>query len=88
MKQENGNPAKIVVDFIKPKKGKVGAYYQMEEKLYKKIHQARIDAGRMQSWVLFSRMAPSGTEADYNFITFNGYCDKGGDWDGKFVQLP
>jgi hypothetical protein len=86
LKAENGNPAKIVVDYLKPKKGKAGAYFQMEEKFYKKIHQARIDAGKMQSWVLFSRLAPSGTEADYNAITFNGYSDKDGGWDGKFVQ--
>jgi hypothetical protein len=86
LKPENGNPAKLVVDYMKPKKGKVGAYFQMEETFYKKIHQARINAGKMQSWVLFSRLAPGGTEAEYNAITFNGYSDKAGDWDGKFVQ--
>jgi hypothetical protein len=86
LKEESGDPAKIVVDFMKVKKGKGSAYYQMEDKLYKKIHQARIDAGKMQSWVLFSRMVPGGTEADFNFVTFNGYSDKQGGWDKRFVQ--
>jgi len=86
MKARNGNPAKLVVQFLKPKHGKAGDYREMEESVYKKVHQARMDAGQMQSWVLFRRFLPSGAEADFHYVTFSGYGDQSGGWDETFAQ--
>lgn len=86
MKARNGNPARLVVQFLKPKNGKAAEYRETEEFVYKKVHQARMDAGQMQSWVLFRRFSPSGAEADFNYVTFSGYADERGGWDEAFAQ--
>jgi hypothetical protein len=58
----------------------------MEKYFYKTIHEARISAGQMHSWVLFSRVVPAGTDADFDFVTFNGYAENGGKWDEEIVR--
>lgn len=66
----------IALDFMKPNAGKAGDYYDMEKNVYTKLQQARVDKGQMRNWYFMSRMFPSGTEAEYDFVTMNIYEDK------------
>jgi len=79
-------PSIIQVDFIKPKPKKYRDYYGMERNLYQKIHKARIDAGQMKSWYFLSRMLPGGADNEFDFVTLNGFPEKGGAWDNKVAQ--
>ena len=65
-----------VINFMKPKPGKVGDYYKMEKEIWSKLHKARVDAGLMDGWFFLSRMFPSGYDADYDYITVDIFADK------------
>jgi hypothetical protein len=82
-----GDPSSYVwVQFMKPKEGKSGAYYTMEKDSYTKVHQARIKAGQMKNWHFLSRLFPSGTDSDFDFITINVFAEKDWKWDTKIVE--
>ncbi len=82
-------PGYIVVDYMKAKPGKLAAYYDLESKVFKKVQQARVDAGQLQAWFFVSRMFPSGTDAEFDFLTVNEYADQESsrkDYDMKTIQ--
>lgn len=66
----------IYVDFMKVVPGKADAYYQAEKEVFRKAHQVRVDGGDMKAWFFLSRAFPSGHDADYDFITVNGFASK------------
>lgn len=61
------------VDYMKVEQGKESDYVQLERNFWKKIHAERLKAGIIVSWGLWAVDFPSGTEADYNFVTVNMY---------------
>ena len=78
-----------IINFMKPKPGKTGAYFDMEKNLFTKVHQARLDAGLLDGWYFLSRTFPHGSDAEYDFITVDLYPDKATSekaWDGKIIE--
>jgi hypothetical protein len=71
-----GNPVKLDIQFFAAMKGRDADYLQLEEQVTRKTQQARIDAGQAQSWMLFRRLAPAGSEVGHNYITFTGYHER------------
>ena len=62
----------FAVDYMKVKPSNFGDYEKLE-KVWKKIHKARIKAGTLDGW-FFDRIAsPAGTNAEYDYITVNRY---------------
>jgi hypothetical protein len=82
-----GDPSSYVwVQFMKPKEGKRSEYSKMEKDTYTKIHQARIKAGEMKNWHFMSRVFPSGTDSDFEFVTINVFPQKNWKWNNKIVE--
>ncbi len=82
-----GDPSTYVyVQFMKPKEGKGAVYYEMEKDSYTKVHQARIKAGEMKNWHFVSRLFPSGTDSQYDFVTINVFAQKDWRWNPKTVE--
>jgi hypothetical protein len=59
----------IHVNFMKTPNGKEEEYVKMEREIFKPIHAADVASGGREDWALYSRMAPYGSQFDYNFIT-------------------
>jgi hypothetical protein len=76
----------ISVEYMKPKLGKGGEYYNMEKNTYSKIHQARVKAGEMKNWYFLSRMFPSGMDSEFDYITVNIYPKNGSGWNSKIAE--
>jgi hypothetical protein len=82
-----GDPSSYVwVKFMKPKDGKNREYHQMEKDTYTKIHQARIKAGEMKNWHFMSRLFPSGTDSQFDFVTVNVFAQKDWKWNSQIVE--
>lgn len=71
-KAQENEPVFYVIDYMKTKPGMNDDYLEMEQ-AWKKIHQARIDAGKLEAWGLQAVLSPAGTNAEYNYITYNRY---------------
>src|SRR6476620_8223796 len=59
----------VEVDYMKVAPGQDDAYLQVEQKMWKPIHEARIKAGKAIAWYLYRVAAPSGTLVDHNYVT-------------------
>jgi hypothetical protein len=82
-----GDPSTYVsVQFMKPKPGKTSDYFNMEKGTYMKIHQASVKAGEMKNWHFLTRLFPSGTDADYDFVTIDVFSRKDPSWNTKIVE--
>jgi hypothetical protein len=69
--QENANVL-IEVDFMKVKPGDEGSYVELEQKVWKPIHQERIKKGILVGWVLYQVMY-TGANDEFNYVTVNVY---------------
>ena len=58
----------------------------MEKDTYTKIHQARIKAGEMKNWHFMSRLFPSGTDSQFDFVTINVFAQKDWKWNSQIVE--
>ncbi|MBR9920030.1 MAG: hypothetical protein GYB31_04265 [Bacteroidetes bacterium] len=76
-----GAPEWVMVNFMQVDEGGGYEYVNMELEYYKPIHQAHIDAGKLDDWFLLGRGMPYGTDYDYQFITIDAY----GSWDNVFA---
>lgn len=76
----------LYVNFMKPKPGKGQTAYKMEHDLFQKIHQARVNSGEMSEWLFLSRSFPSGTDAQYNYVTMDGHPASPAKKDEKAVR--
>jgi len=63
----------VTVDHMKVAPGQDDAYLQVEQKLWKPIHEARIKAGKALAWYLYRVVSPSGTLVDHNYVTVAVY---------------
>ncbi len=59
----------LQIDYIKPVPGKRADYIRMERELWKSIHQARVAAGNIVSWKLYSVSFPNGDSLEYEYVT-------------------
>ncbi len=58
-----------VLQYLKVPPVQENEYLQLEMDVWKKMHQARIDAGVLDGWHLYRVISPQGTQTDYDFIT-------------------
>lgn len=70
LEAQNEAPMYATVDYMNVKPG-MGADYIKLEQIWKKLHQARINAGLMDAWMLQEVVLPYGTHAEYNYVTVN-----------------
>jgi hypothetical protein len=69
---QNPPPPKVIlVDFMRVAPGNEGKYVELEQKVWKPLHQARLKAGNGRSWALYAMRFPAGTSMDRNFATIN-----------------
>ena len=54
-------------------KSKNSSYLDVEQKMWKAIHQERINQGKLTAWYLMAVRYPQGTETMYDYITVNVY---------------
>jgi hypothetical protein len=59
----------VTVDYMKVAPGQDDAYLQVEQKMWKPIHEARVKAGNALGWYLYRVASPSGTLVDHNYVT-------------------
>jgi hypothetical protein len=88
-KIQDGGEHFALITFMKPKPGKEQEYYKAEKEIFRKVHQARVDAGVMNGWYFLSRMYPSGYDSPFDYITVNIYADKAAaekPWDMKLLE--
>ena len=71
--QENSN-LYIEVDLMKVKPGDEENYVELEQKVWKPIHQERINKGIIVGWVLYQVMY-TGADDAYNYATVNVYAN-------------
>lgn len=72
MAQES-NPL-IVVDLMKVKPENASSYVEMEQNIWKPIHQERIKKGLIVGWVMYEVMY-AGSDDPYNYVTVNVYAN-------------
>jgi hypothetical protein len=66
----------VIVEYMKVAPGQDAAYLQVEQKMWKPIHEARVKAGKAIAWYLYRVASPSGTLVDHNYVTvavYNGF---------------
>ena len=82
-----GDPSTYVsLQFMKAKPGRDSEYFKMEKETYTKIHMARVKTGEMKNWHFLSRMFPSGTDSDADYVTINVYPTKEMRWNSQIVE--
>ena len=65
----------VKVDYMKVAPGNEEDYVNVERTTWKPIHEARMKAGIITNWSLYSVEYPYGTNADYTYATVNIYDD-------------
>ncbi|WP_297094624.1 hypothetical protein [uncultured Draconibacterium sp.] len=71
--QQNSNLF-IVVDLMKVKPGNDVKYLELEQNVFKPIHQERINQGIIVAWFLY-QVVYVGDNDPYNYVTVNVYAD-------------
>ncbi len=72
LKAQDGPTRYLVIDYMKVQPENWGEYVQLE-RTWKKLHEERIKAGKLDGWVFDEIITPSGTSQEYNFITINHF---------------
>lgn len=75
--QNPPSPKVILVDFMKVAPENQDKYLDLERKVWKPYHEARLKAGIGRSWALYQMRFPSGTSMDRNFATINVFDSLG-----------
>ena len=65
----------LQMDFMKVAPGKEGEYLDVENNVWKPVHNELIKAGKRVGWSLWGRIFPSGAELEYQFVTVNYFTD-------------
>ncbi|MGQ7868059.1 hypothetical protein [Sunxiuqinia sp. sy24] len=63
-----------IVDFMKVNAGDEGKYVEIEQDVWKPIHQERINQGEIIGWILY-RIHYTGADDEYNFATVAVFDD-------------
>src|SRR5688572_9865337 len=64
-------PRYAVFDYMKVAPEKAEAYVEIEQKVWKPVHEARLKDGLIIGWRLFRVDNPPGQARDYSFVTVN-----------------
>lgn len=64
-----------MVDFVRIPDDANGNYVEVEQDIWKPMHQAMIDDGKMDAWFLYRIPYPGGTDAEYHYATVRVYSD-------------
>ncbi len=67
------SPTYYAVQYMKVHPTMDNDYVRLETEVWKKLHQARKEAGVLDGWYMFRVLSPAGTDADYNYVTVNVY---------------
>ncbi len=68
------DPKFLEVDYMAVQQGTDQQYLQLEDELWKPVHQALLSEGQRAGWSLWGRMYPSGYGLDYQYITVNDFA--------------
>jgi hypothetical protein len=63
----------LYIGYHKPLPGKADAYVRMERESWKRIHQARVDAGIIRSWKMYVVSFPNGDAQEYDYVTITEF---------------
>lgn len=69
--QNPPTPKIVLVSSMKVQPNKIDKYLELEQKVWRPLHQARIKAGNGRSWSLYGVRFPSGTSTSRDFLTIN-----------------
>ena len=61
----------VAIDYMKVEQGGDAEYVAVEQSIWKKIHQKRLDEGLILAWYLFAVDYPYGSATKYNYVTVN-----------------
>ncbi|NUQ25902.1 MAG: hypothetical protein HUU34_18290 [Saprospiraceae bacterium] len=64
-----------LVDYMKVPEGGEGEYLEVEQKIWKAMHQEWVNQGKLESWSLWRIPFPGGTDAEYHYATVQIYTD-------------
>ena len=65
----------VVIDHMRLPEAGGANYLEVEQKIWKPIHQEYINQGKLQAWYLLSVPYPGGTDAEYHYMTVRVYKD-------------
>lgn len=83
----------VIVEYMKVKPGMADKYLACEE-AWKAVHQYRLKQGLITGWELEEVLFPSGTDAEYDYLTITHFknwksIDTGGSWyEAAMKTLP
>lgn len=90
----NNSPAPfeyLEVNFMKVKPGNDALYTDVENTIWKPVHQQFVDDGSRAGWALWQTIYPGGSGNDYQYATTNYYADfsklNAADMDGAFAKV-
>jgi len=69
--QQNVNPI-VIIDFMRVTNDHNGKYMDVEQKVWKPLHQAKVDQGELLGWYLFN-VSFTGTDSEYQYATIRVY---------------
>jgi len=69
---QDADPMYVATSYMKVKPENIQEYRKLE-KVWKKIHEARIKKGTLTNWAMYEIAVPYGTASEYNFATVNMY---------------
>ncbi len=65
-------PVYVLREYMKVEPGQEANYLKVEQ-TWKKVHQRRVAEGKIISWGLSRRLFPSGTNAEYDYMTTTAF---------------
>lgn len=68
---DSGPSRYVLVDYMRVDPASSQAYLDLEQNVFKPIHEERIRAGKLENWALYRLMLPRGAAQGYNFSTAN-----------------
>jgi hypothetical protein len=80
----------VMVNFMQPKIGMNADYVKIEKEDFKPVHQARVNAGSMVGWVLYTLIHPWGTSNNHQYVTgdvYSSYEQIAGDMEPVWKKL-
>jgi hypothetical protein len=64
-----------VVDYMRVPEGGTSAYMEVEQKVWKPMHQEWANQGKILGWYLYQVPYPGGTDAEYQYVTVRIYSN-------------
>jgi len=68
---QSQGPVYLQIALMKVAPGQTDTYVALEQELWKPVHQARVDAGKILGWYLYRVLSPRGTDVHHNYAVVN-----------------